>query len=188
VIAVKKNFDELYEEIIKLPEGQNGEILDGELFVQPRPAPLHAAAGSVLGGILFPFFRGPGGPGGWVILAEPELHLGRGPDVLIPDIAAWRRERMPEIPERGVFKLAPDWICEVLSPSTANKDRKRKMRIYAREKVQYAWLIDPKVQTLEAFRPEGERWLLLDTYGGDDKVHIEPFDAIELDLALLWAR
>ncbi len=165
------------------------EIIDGVLYTSPRPGSPHARAASVLGIDLGgPFYRGRGGPGGWVILDEPELHLGPEPDVLVPDLAGWRRERMPEVPDAPAFTLAPDWICEVLSASTEAIDRAEKMPVYAREGVQHLWLVDPVLQTLESYRLEAGAWRLLKTYRGDRVVRAEPFDAIELDLAALWAR
>ncbi len=174
-----------YADIEALPAHLIGEILGGELVVSPRPAPRHAQASSNLGALLgSPFGFGRGGPGGWRILDEPELHLHR--DVVVPDIAGWRLERMPALPSTAYFELPPDWACEVLSESTRRRDRVQKLSIYAREKVTHVWLIDPDAQTLEVFRLDGARWLLVGTWSGTDKVRAEPFDALELDLALLW--
>jgi len=169
------------------------EILDGQLHVLPRPARPHTKAGSVLGGELHaPFRRGKGGPGGWVILDEPELHLGPKPDKLVPDLAGWRRERMADAlgPEGSPshYDFAPDWVCEVLSPSTEALDRGTKMRIYRRERVGHAWLVNPVTHTLEVYRLETERWVLLDTYEADAVVRAEPFEAFELSLGVLWER
>ena len=135
-----------------------------------------------------PFHRGRGGPGGWVILDldEPELHLG--PDVLVPDLAGWRRERMPTVPDVAAFELAPDWLCEVLSPSTVAVDRVRKMPVYAREGVTHVWLVDPLARTLEVFRREGPGDARVNAWADEDRVRAEPFDAIELELGILWAR
>lgn len=176
-----------YEELVALPGNLVGEIVDGELYASPRPAFPHAAAAIALGEELGPpFKRGRGGPGGWFILFEPELHIDG--QVMVPDLAAWRRERMPVMPEVAFTDLAPDWVCEVSSPSTAVLDRQRKMPHYARAGVRHVWIVDPLAKMLEIFRSEGERWLLLATHGGDEKVRAEPFDAIELDLSVLWAR
>ncbi len=139
------------------------------------------------GELTFPFGRGRGGPGGWIILDEPELHLGAEPAILVPDLAGWRRERLPSIPDQAYLTLAPDWICEVLSPSTGRFDRAEKLPLYAAENVRYAWLIEPLQHTLEVLRNESGRWLLLATHAGDAKVRAEPFDAIELELSALWA-
>lgn len=178
-----------YRDLENLPENVVGEIIDGELFTSPRPAIPHASAASNVGMVLGgPFRFGRGGPGGWIILYEPELHLGPNPDILVPDLAAWRRERMPEVPNTAAVTLGPDWICEVLSASTEAKDRAKKMPIYARESVGHAWLLDPALKTLEVFRLETARWVLLSTFMGDEKIRAEPFDEIELDLALIWSR
>jgi Uma2 family endonuclease len=177
-----------YEDILGLPAHVVGEILDGELYVSPRPGPAHGVATTELAaGLVPPFRHGRGGPGGWVILVEPEIHLGR--DVVVPDLAGWRRERMPEVPiDLPYFTLSPDWVCETLSPSTARFDRTKKRAIYARDGVGHVWLVDAVAQTLEVFRLDGETYRLVLTGGGDDKVRAEPFDAIELDLAVFWAR
>jgi len=174
-----------YDDLLKLPENLVGELIDGELFASPRPASPHAHATKVmtidLGG---PFDRSPSGPGGWWFLVEPELHFGK--NVVVPDLAAWRRERMPTMPSVSAFELAPDWVCEVISPSTGRIDRGKKMRVYARAKVAHLWIVDPLARTVENYRLENERWLLLDTYEGEGRVRAEPFDAIELDLAGWW--
>ncbi len=175
-----------YEDLLQVPDHLVGEILNGSLVAHPRPAPKHALAYSAIGGELInPFqFGRSGGPGGWWILDEPELHLGA--DVLVPDLAGWLRERMPQLPETAWFELAPDWVCEILSPSTAREDRVVKMPIYAREGVSHLWLVDPELKTLETYSLEDGRWLLLGSYKEDDKVSAPPFDAIALDLSLLW--
>jgi Uma2 family endonuclease len=171
------------------PEHIVAEILDGELFTFPRPGSLAARAKSELGADLGrPFDQGNGGPGGWILLDEPELHLGHWPDVLAPDLAGWRRERMPEMPDVAAFELAPDWVCEVISESTEKIDRTRKMRIYRREAVAHVWLLSPRLQTLEVYRHEAGRYVLMETYEGSAKIAAEPFDAVELDLSALWAR
>ena len=173
---------------LNAPEHVVAEIIDGELYASPRPASPHAVAASAIGADLFgPFHRSPSdpaGPGGWWILDEPELHLGA--DVVVPDLAGWRRERLPQLANVAYFTQAPDWICEVVSPATGRLDRVRKMRIYAREQVAHAWLVDPLQQTLEVYRLEGGRWLVASTHGGDEQVRAEPFEAIELQLARWW--
>ena len=178
----------LYEEIERLPENQVGEIVAGELYVSPRPASPHARATSAIGSELFGRFDGPlngdDAPGGWWLLGEPELHFGD--DVLVPDLAGWRRERMPSIPDVAAFTLAPDWVCEVLSKSTARLDRVRKLPVYAREGVGHIWLVDPQLRTLEVYRLEGGRWVVASTHGGDDVVSAEPFQAASLALPRWW--
>ncbi len=177
-----------YDDLVALPDNVIGEILHGVLVTQPRPAAQHAQAASALGGELHnPFTRGKGGgPGGWIILDEPELHLHG--NVLVPDLAGWRRTRMPERPDAAAFELSPDWVCEVISPSTGATDRADKLPIYATEGVGHAWLVDPSTRTLEAYRLESQRWVLLGTWRDGAVVRVEPFDAFELELAVLWAR
>jgi Uma2 family endonuclease len=176
-----------YDDLLQVPDIRVAEIVDGELHVSPRPAPRHAVAGADLGGSLVPpFHKGRGGPGGWWILYEPELHLGR--DVLVPDWAGWRRTRMPRVPDTAYFPLAPDWICEIVSPSTASLDRVKKLAVYAREGVAHAWLVDPDARTLEVLRLDGARWTILATHAGSESVRAEPFAEIELPLESLWAE
>jgi Uma2 family endonuclease len=186
--------DATYADVEALPEHQVGELLHGVLHVMSRPAPKHTRVASSLGIELGgPFDRGRGGPGGWWILDEPELHFPNlavkaGEDVLVPDLAGWRRERMPELPDTAFFSLAPDWICEVLSKSTEEIDREEKMPIYAREGVRYAWLIDPIARTLEAYVLEGRRWEAGGVWRDDARVRVAPFEALDLELAVLWAK
>jgi Uma2 family endonuclease len=175
-----------YEDLITLPEIMVAEIVDGELHASPRPALRHASASSLIGGVLVPaFHQGRGGPGGWWILDEPELHLGQ--NVLVPDLAGWRRVRMPQLPNMAYCALAPDWVCEIVSPSTASLDRVKKLTIYAREQVAHTWLIDPLARTLEVLRLEAGRWTILATHAGADVVRAEPFTDVELELSALWA-
>jgi Uma2 family endonuclease len=179
--------DATYADLLAVPEHIVAELINGALVTSPRPASRHALASSVLGSELTgPFHRGKGGPGGWILLDEPELHLSS--DILVPDLAGWRRARMPELPDAAAFELAPDWVCEVLSPSTAAIDRAEKMPIYARERVPHIWLVDPIARTLEAFHLENDRWTLLGTWRDDARVRAEPFTELELELASLWAR
>jgi Uma2 family endonuclease len=181
---LKKNAT--YDDLREVPDHFVAEIFTGDLYASPRPALPHCRAASVLGGMLMgPFDQGRNGPGGWVIIDEPELHFGD--DVLVPDIAAWRRTRLPASPSTAYLTLAPDWVCEVLSPSTESIDRRRKLPIYAREGVAYAWLLDPLRQTLEVLTlDERKRWTELATHEGSARVHASPFDAIELELGALW--
>lgn len=174
-----------YQDVIDAPPHLVAEVIGGVLHLNPRPASPHAVASSALGEELGPpFKRAKGGPGGWVILDEPELHLQA--EILVPDLAGWRVERMPEISDTPYFALAPDWVCEVLSPSTAKYDRTDKLLIYAREGVRWVWLVDPLQRTLEAFRQHEGRWVLLGAWHDGARLRAEPFDAIELDLAVLW--
>jgi Uma2 family endonuclease len=175
-----------YEDLMKVPDQMVAEIVDDELHASPRPAPRHASAASSLGAVINgAFHQGRGGPGGWWILDEPELHLGR--NVLVPDVAGWRRLRLPRLPDAAFISVSPDWVCEVLSPSTARLDRAKKLAIYAREQIGHAWLVDPGAHTLEVLRLEAGRWTILDTHAGSEVVRAEPFADIGLDLASLWA-
>jgi Uma2 family endonuclease len=175
-----------YDDLVQVPDVMIAEIVDGELHASPRPAPRHAVAGSAVGALIWgPYHHGRGGPGGWWILYEPELHLGD--DVLVPDWAGWRRSRMPGVPDTAYFPLAPDWVCEILSPSTASLDRAKKLACYAREHVAHAWLIDPLARTLEVLRLDAGRWTILATHSGADVVRAEPFAEIDLELGALWA-
>ena len=174
-----------YADVLATPPNVIAEVIFGSLYTQPRPAGPHTRAASVLGMDLGgPFDRGRGGPGGWIILYEPELHFDD--DVLVPDMAGWRRERMAETPAAAFITLAPDWVCEVLSPSTEAIDRTEKMALYAREGVGHAWLVQPIVRTLEVYRRQGAAWLLVGVWRDGAMVRAEPFDAIELELGALW--
>ena len=174
-----------YADIVALPENLVGEIIAGELIVSPRPANPHARVASILGMDLGgPFDRGRNGPGGWWILDEPELHLAA--DVLVPDLAGWRRERLPVIPRAPYFEIAPNWVCEILSPSTAGVDRVKKMPTYARAQVDHIWLIDPDQRTLEVFSRKEGYWLLTQTFSDNDVAAAAPFEAVPLNLDALW--
>ncbi len=174
-----------YGDLLAVPDHKVAEILNGELVVHPRPASLHARAASILGIELGgPFDLGRNGPGGWIILDEPELHLGE--DVLVPDLAGWLRTRMPELPDAPAFALPPDWACEVLSPSTEASDRADKLPIYAREQVKHVWFIDPRTRTLEVMRLDGTTFRVVATWRDEAKPRAEPFEALELELAILW--
>lgn len=174
-----------YEDVLAAPEGLVAELIYGSLVTSPRPAMAHAHAASVLGmDIGSPFERGRGGPGGWWIVDEPELHLDG--DILVPDLAGWRRERMPVIPDAPYIELAPDWLCEVLSPATEARDRTDKLDIYGRAGVAWVWLVNPRLQTLEVLERREDGWSLRETHRGSTEARIPPFDAIELSLADLW--
>ncbi len=178
----------LYEQLMALPEHVTGEILNGQLYAMPRPSGRHGLVASSLnvdlGG---PFGFGRGGPGGWWIIQEPEVHFLRDVEVAVPDLAGWRRERMPSIPEGHRFEVAPDWLCEILSPSTAKKDRVVKLPLYAHYGVAHVWIVDPAAQTLEAFELREGQWTLISTLKEDDTVAVPPFNAVAFSLADLWA-
>lgn len=174
-----------YEDLVNLPENMIGEIIEGELYASPRPAGPHTNFVSALAMIIGSAYHlGINGPGGWWILFEPELHLP--PHTLVPDLAGWRRERMPEIPKTHKFTIPPDWVCEVLSGSTARIDRAKKMPIYASYGVAHAWIADVEQRFVEVKRLHDGKWLELVTFGGNDKMRAEPFDLVEIDLPSIW--
>jgi Uma2 family endonuclease len=174
-----------YQDVLASPENMVAELIRGALHLHPRPAPRHARASSSIGGELYgPFDRGRGGPGGWVILDEPELHLGS--DVLVPDLAGWRRERMPTLPASAWFELAPDWVCEVLSPGTRRLDLTEKRHIYGEAGVAWLWLVDPEDRTLEAFELRAGAWVLAAALADDAEARVAPFDAVAFPLSALW--
>ncbi|MCW5801184.1 MAG: Uma2 family endonuclease [Deltaproteobacteria bacterium] len=177
-----------YQDILDAPEHKVAELIDGELFLSPRPAGPHTSVASNLGDELGPpFKRGRGGPGGWILLDEPELHFDQRRKVLVPDLAGWRREHMSIVEDVPGFTIRPDWVCEVLSRSTQRLDRARKLPIYAAQQVAHAWLLHPHDRTLEVLRLHDGMWLTVAVHEGEQRVRAEPFDAIELDLASLWA-
>ncbi|MEE9494795.1 MAG: Uma2 family endonuclease [Gammaproteobacteria bacterium] len=181
--SIQKNAT--YEDLLAVPDTLVAELIYGVLHTHPRPAPKHARASSSLGiKIGSPFDMGDDGPGGWWILDEPECHLES--DVFVPDLAGWRKERMPSLSDTAWFELAPDWVCEVLSPSTARIDRAEKMPLYASYGVGYIWLIDPDLKTLEAYKNVNGQWVLLITLDNDKDVSVEPFDATTFSLSALW--
>lgn len=180
-------FEELYEQYRALPEGTKAEIAAGEVRVLPRPRPRHVRAASVLGARLVNSYGWDtsDGPGGWVILHEPELLLGE--EVRCPDLASWRVERYEE-PEDNPIALVPDWICEVLSPSTARSDRVEKMPLYAEHGVDYLWLVDPVAETIEVYRREESLWVVSSTHGADPDARPVPFGAVPFDLGALFRK
>jgi Uma2 family endonuclease len=174
-----------YDDLLKVPENMVAELIEGELYASPRPGGPHTNASSALGMLVGSAYQlGRGGPGGWWILDEPELHLGR--DVLVPDLAGWRKERMPEIPKSHIFSIVPDWVCEVTSPSNGRLDRLKKMPVYAREGVPFAWLVEPEQQILEVRKLQDSQWIVIAEHGGAEVVRVEPFVEIEIDLTLIW--
>ena len=174
-----------YQDVLDAPPDKVAEVVDGTLYIFHRPAAPHTRASSVLGGIVSPpFDLGRGGPGGWWILDEPELHLGE--DIVVPDIAGWRRERMPVFPNTAYTTLAPDWVCEVLSPSTRKLDLGGKSAVYARAGVGYIWFVDPIARSLEAKVLRGGKWAAIATLHDDATVSLPPFEAISFSLGDLW--
>ena len=176
-----------YADLLDLPENVVGELIAGGLYASPRPSPRNANATAVLVASTGPaYHQGRGGPGGWWILFEPELHLGD--DVMVPDLAGWRRERLPKLPDTAYFPQAPDWVCEVLSPSTARIDRLLKMPRYAAAGVKHLWLVDPILKTVETFALDQGSWRLLGAYGDERELRAPPFDAVALNPRALWGE
>ena len=183
--ALRQGRRATYQDVLDAPPHMVAEVLDGTLHTQPRPASRHAWASSGLGARIGPPFNyGDRGPGGWWIVDEPELHLAE--DILVPDLAGWRRERMPEYPDSAWFDMPPDWVCEVLSPGTRRIDLYGKRPIYAREGVSHLWFVDPFARGLEAFELRSEQWVLIASLKDDDAVCIPPFEAITFTLGDLW--
>lgn len=177
-----------YDDLLAAPPHMVAEIIHGHLVTHPRPAPRQTTAASRLGAILSRSFEDELGgiPGGWRIVDEPELHLGA--EVLVPDLAGWRLERMPELPETAWFETVPNWVCEVLSPSTEKYDRGAKRDIYAATGVRHLWHVDVRTRMLEVFELVGGRWVLFRSFQDDEPVAAPPFDAVPFELRLLWSR
>ena len=174
-----------YQDVLDAPPDKVAEVVNGTLYIFDRPAIAHTLAGSTLGRYIgTPFHDGRGGPGGWWILNEPQLHLGE--DIVVPDIAGWRRERMPTLPDAAYFTLAPDWVCEVLSPSTRKFDLGDKSAVYARAGVGHIWFVDPIARSLEARELRGTKWVNIATLNNDATVSLPPFEAISFNLGDLW--
>jgi Uma2 family endonuclease len=176
-----------YQDVIDSPERMIAEVVDGELYQTSRPGGPHALAATRLVGLLdAPFSPDGGGPGGWIVLFEPELHLED--DILVPDLAGWRLERMPMVPQDAFFTLVPDWVCEVLSRSTGAIDRTEKLPVYARAGVRHVWLIDALRRTLEVLRLDAGRGTVLGIHRDEERVRAEPFEVVELRIGRLWAH
>lgn len=175
-----------YADLEALPPNMVGEIIYGALYAHPRPAPRHSVATAELTTELTtPFGRGRGGPGGWTFLIEPELHLG--PHVVVPDIAGWRTERLTPFPTTAFISTAPDWLAEILSPSTQGLDRTDKLTVYAEAGVRHCWYVDPIVHTLEVFALENGKWVIAATFKEADTVAAPPFEVHSFALNVLWA-
>lgn len=175
-----------YDDLFVIPEHATGQIIAGELIVTPRPSREHARVESALcAELTMPFDFGRGGPGGWLILVEPEIRLGD--DFLVPDLAGWHKERFPVAEEHNWISATPDWICEILSPRSVRLDRITKMSLYRDHAVPHVWLIDPAAKTLEIFGLGPARaWVTLGLYAGEQAVRAEPFQDVEIGLGHLW--
>jgi hypothetical protein len=174
-----------YQDLREVPDHLIAEILDGDLWVSPHPAPRHQHVAMMLSIELGPPFQhGEGGPGGWNLLFEPELHLGH--DVLVPDLAGWRKERTLKLMERAHITDSPDWVCEIISKSTEKIDRGLKQRIYARHGVRYLWFADPIKRTLEVFKLAADVWVPILTADNEAIANAQPFDAVPFRLSRIW--
>lgn len=174
-----------YDDLYRLPDNMIGEIIDGEIIASPRPSRRHGYTASTIGDEIGPAYRlGRGGPGGWIIIDEPEIAFGE--NILVPDLAGWKKERFPVEEEHNWISVVPDWVCEIVSPSSAGIDRVTKMGIYARHRVPHYWIIDPIGKTLEVLENNNMQWSIIGSYAGDDKVQADPFPAIVIDLGSLW--
>lgn len=174
-----------HSDIVALPDQLVGEIIDDHLWTSPRPSPRHAlAAGQLMATLGNGVRGGGGGRGGWWILPEPEVHIGH--HVVVPDLAGWRRERLPRLPDTAYVDLAPDWLCEVLSPSTERLDREKKLPVYLQAGVGHVWLLDPLARTLDVLGRTGRSWSRLASHAGGDIVCVEPFREVDLSLTRLW--
>jgi Uma2 family endonuclease len=175
-----------WEDLLALPEGGKGEVLAGELQVSPRPRPAHGRTQVILSARIGPpFDLGEGGPGGWWILIEPDVEFGPH-DIVNPDLVGWRRERVPEFPTEQPVAIVPDWVCEVISPRTARRDRTVKADLYLRAGVPHFWLVDVELRTVEALEAQAGRWLRLGAWADGDRARIPPFDALEIDVGSLF--
>lgn len=176
----------LYAAVEALPEGVVGEVVDGQLYVHPRPSARHGVAATRVGADLSgPFDRGRGGPGGWWIVVEPEVHFVRDVELCVPDVAGWRRRRLPELPDGHRFEAVPDWLLEVSSPSTASYDRETKMPCYAAFGVPHVWIADPGSRVLEVHELADGRYREIGRFEGDSPIRAVPFEAIEIEAP--WA-
>lgn len=174
-----------YKDLFEVPDHLIAEILEGDLWVSPHPAPRHSHTAVMLTVALVPpFQQGNGGPGGWQFLYEPELHLAG--DVLVPDLAGWRCQRQVKLMERAHITAAPDWVCEIISKSTEKIDRGLKQRCYARHGVRYVWFADPVKQTLEVMKLAAGTWVRLLALKADAVAAAEPFEAVPFPLTQIW--
>jgi Uma2 family endonuclease len=174
-----------YDDLLAVPPHLTAEIIFGSLYTHPKPAAPHANTQFSLGGELSgPFQKGRGGPGGWWFMTEAELHLG--PHVVAPDVSAWRKERMLHLPSTAYVTLPPDWVCEIISPSTESIDRGPKRRISATYSVGHLWHLHPVARYLEVYALREKQWVHIETFQDGEEVRAPPFDAVAFQLSDLW--
>lgn len=174
-----------WADLLATPEDVKAEVLAGELWMSPRPAPIHSGIQFNLSGELYGFGGQRGGSDGWWFLIEPDVRLGPH-DIVSPDLVGWRKSRVPNFPLERPIEIVPDWVCEVLSPSNASRDRTRKADLYLRTGVPFYWLIDPEARTLEALAAEAGRWVRLGAWADGDIARVAPFEARELEIGVLF--
>ena len=160
--------------------------MNDELVTRVRSTGKHILTASNIGAEYYgPYQKGRAGPGGWWILREPEVHLKLNEVVVVPDLVGWRKSRMPHIPDTHKFTVAPDWVCEILSPSTTCVDREIKKPLYAHYGVKFLWIIDPLAVILETFELHGADWQSTGMFKGDSIVCAAPFEEKSVNLTSL---
>ncbi len=189
-----------YEDILALDEKLHAELLDGMIYIDgvplgsvvptvgmaPAQLPRHAKSQRVLGKIIggpFDDDHGDGGPGGWWIFIEVDVLLASG--TVRPDLSGWRRERLPQ-PDVRPIATRPDWVCEIISPTSIRQDRVAKRRAYAKAGIPHYWIVDPDARTLEALELQSDRWLEVGTWSEGDVARIAPFEPVEVPVGRLF--
>ncbi|MEZ4220590.1 MAG: Uma2 family endonuclease [Polyangiaceae bacterium] len=173
-----------------LAEGENAEVIRGVLVTAPALLPRHSSVRGRLRRLIGGAFDdddGAGGPGGWWIFLEVDVRLSPH-DIVRPDIAGWRRQRLPEPWDMRPIDVVPDWICEIISTSNAGRDRVTKRELYAKHGVLHYWIADPVARTLETLRldPEAGHWVDAGAFDASGRARIAPFTAIEIDLSRVF--
>jgi Uma2 family endonuclease len=177
-----------YDDLLGLQEDVRAEVIAGQILVAPSPLPRHSRAQRVLGRFVggpYDDDDGRGGPGGWWIFIEVDVQLGSH-DIVRPDLAGWRRTRLPHPGAMRPIDVAPDWVCEVISPSAAARDRVIKRDLYARHRIPHYWLVDPEARTLEALELTGDRWVEIGAWDETASARIAPFADVELEVGRLF--
>jgi Uma2 family endonuclease len=173
------------DDLLAIPEAERfHEIIGGELVRKAMPSIRHGGAqAGLLGRLGGPYNRRPGGPrpGGWRFATETEIRFDDS-EIYRPDVAGWRRERLPELPDEFPLTVRPDWVCEIVSPSNVRNDVVKKMLTYQRSGVPHYWVIDPIAEALIVYRWTDSGYLLVQSAQGEERVRAEPFDAVSLSV------